>query len=521
MKNSAKSLSNRPEEIRCLQVSVTQLTLENTSLKNKLAWFQRQLFGRKSELRIVEENPHQLTFAGLFPLPEIAAPITVKTIAAHQRRTSKEPMKNSPEDSGLRFDATQVPVEEILISVSELQGDDKDQYEIISMKATYRLAQRPGSYVILKYLLPVVKHKESQALISTPAPSNVLEKSVADVSFLAGLLIDKFLYHLPFYRQHQRIKASHIELSRATLTNLAQKAIALLEPIATAQMQSILQSRLLAMDETPIKAERKLDPKKPGMKTAWFWPILGDRNEIVFSFSTNRGLAHVQTSLRGFAGTLLTDGYAAYASYAKQQEDVQHAQCWAHARRYFERALTTEPTLANPALDFIAALYQQEAFLRESICEDENKKAHRQRYSQPIVNAFFSWCKAQLENMAITDELLLKALGYCLSREAALRVFLDDPQVPLDTNHLERALRVIPMGRKNWLFCWTELGAKQVGIIQSLLVTCKLQGVDPYDYLVDVLQRVSIHPASQVADLTPRIWKEKFAQNPLRSDVFK
>lgn len=106
-----------------------------------------------------------------------------------------------------------------------------------------------------------------------------------------------------------------------------------------------------------------------------------------------------------------------------------------------------------------------------------------------------------------------------MKREAALRVYLNDPEVPMDTNHLERALRVIPMGRRNWLFSWTEFGAEQVGVIQSLLVTCKLHGVNPYDYLIDVLQRISCHPASKVGELTPRVWKEKFAANPMRSDV--
>jgi transposase len=96
-------------------------------------------------------------------------------------------------------------------------------------------------------------------------------------------------------------------------------------------------------------------------------------------------------------------------------------------------------------------------------------------------------------------------------------LFLSDPGLPLDTNHLERALRVISMGRKNWNFCWTELGAEHVGIMQSLIVTCRFHGIDPYTYLVDVLQRVGVHPASKVAELTPRLWKLHFAANPLRS----
>ncbi len=114
---------------------------------------------------------------------------------------------------------------------------------------------------------------------------------------------------------------------------------------------------------------------------------------------------------------------------------------------------------------------------------------------------------------------LTKAMSYARERREGLTVYLDDAAVAIDTNAIERALRVIPMGRRNWLFCWTELGAHQVGIMQSLLVTCKLHGIDPYDYLVDVLQRISEHPASQVHELTPRRWKQSFADKPLRSDL--
>lgn len=112
-------------------------------------------------------------------------------------------------------------------------------------------------------------------------------------------------------------------------------------------------------------------------------------------------------------------------------------------------------------------------------------------------------------------------MAYARERRLGLEVYLTDPDVPIDTNHLERALRAIPMGRKNWMFCWTELGAKHVGIMNSLIVTCRLHQVDPYDYLVDVLQRVGQHPAARVEELTPRLWKTHFAGNPLRSPLHR
>ena len=114
---------------------------------------------------------------------------------------------------------------------------------------------------------------------------------------------------------------------------------------------------------------------------------------------------------------------------------------------------------------------------------------------------------------------LAKALAYAHERQIQLKVFLANPHVPIDTNHVERGLRVIPMGRKNYLFCWSEIGAEQLGILQSLMVTCRLQGVNPHQYLVDVLQRVSLHPAKDVIELTPRVWKTKFSENCLTSDV--
>jgi hypothetical protein len=150
----------------------------------------------------------------------------------------------------------------------------------------------------------------------------------------------------------------------------------------------------------------------------------------------------------------------------------------------------------------------------------EEKLAFRGEYYKPVVADFFTWLKGTVrERLLLGSSPFIKAASYALDRERGLAVFLSDPNVLIDTNHLERALRVIPMGRKNWLFCWTELGAEVTGKIQSLLVTCKLHGVDPYTYLVDVLQRIDSHRVLDVDLLTPRIWKENFAQNPFRSDV--
>jgi hypothetical protein len=198
------------------------------------------------------------------------------------------------------------------------------------------------------------------------------------------------------------------------------------------------------------------------------------------------------------------------------------AQCWAHTRRGFERAKDIEPEAVAEALERIGELYSIEAEIRDQGLTGAAKREYRQTHAQPVVVAFFAWAEAQLERAALLpSNPLTKALHYALERREALSLYLDDPDVPIDTNHLERALRPIPLGRKNWLFCWSEVGAEAVATLQSLIVTCRLHDIDPYDYLVDVLQRIDRHPAREVHLLTPRRWKQHFAANPLRSDLHR
>ena len=193
----------------------------------------------------------------------------------------------------------------------------------------------------------------------------------------------------------------------------------------------------------------------------------------------------------------------------------------AHSRRQFVNAHDGEELAVDQVLEIIGRLYKVEADARDQVLEGELLRDHRLTHAKPIVDEVYEWRRWQCTRMDLlpSDPFTL-ALKYLGEREHELRVFLADPSVPLDTNHVVRGLRCIPMGKKNWIFCWTELGAEHVGIIQSLISTCRLHDINPYTYLVDVLQRVSIHPASRVEELTPRLWKEHFADDPLRSDLY-
>lgn len=510
--DQVKSLS--AEQIVSLLQTNVQLAERVASLEKQLAWFKNQVFGQTSEKRSVDV-PGQGNLLGALA-PQTNPEESLKETITYER---KKPQKNRGEaitDTGLRFDET-VEVEEIRLSAPELEGPEADQYELIDERITYRLAHRRSSYVVLKYVQPVVKHKPSGTIATKSAPTPVLEKSLADVSLLVALLINKFLYHQPLYRQHQKLLLDGITLSRTTLTNYVHRTAQLLEPIYQAMLKTLLQSKVLAMDETPTKAGRKSQGK---MQQAWYWTLLGDNDEMVFYYSASRARKVVNELLHGFNGTLVTDGYGVYASYVRDHANVTHAQCWMHNRRGYFYAKEDAPEEAAYAMELIAQLYAQEGLAKERANDQQAVLDYRLKHHQLLVDRFFDWVDEQRQRVDVSPKSPLgEALRYSVNHEAQLRVFLGDPNVPLDTGAVERGLRPIPMGRRNWLFNWSEVGAHYTGIIQSLIVTCRMQGIHPRDYLVDVLQRIDLHPASKIDELTPSQWKKRYGKNFLTSDV--
>lgn len=519
LEEMAAALARRDGVIAELRARLAKFEARNLELEATLEWYVRQIFGRKSEkLLEIDLALQGDLFAGLgVEVPPDDGDEDVEPPRRKRKKRRKKDRSGAKTDVGLRFDET-VPVETIPVKNPETEGLADDAFEVIGEKEVHRLARRTSDFVVLRYVMPVVKRREDNAILTPPAPPNVLERSCVDVSFLAGMLVDKFDYHLPLYRQHRRLKANGITLSRASLTNWSRNAIELLRPIFEAQCASVLSSAVVAMDETGIRAGRE----KPGqMRSAYLWPIHGDRDEIVFHYAPDRGHRHVGEFLGDYKGCLLSDGYEGYASWAQARGDsVVHAECWSHTRREFERAQKSNPTGASEALLLIAGLYRHEKKIRENGLEGADKLQWRQRHSRLLVKALWRWCRKQRQRTdLLPKDPFTKALNYAWNRRAALEVFLSNPDLQIDTNHLERALRVIPTGRRNWLFAWTELGAEHVGIVQSLIVTCTMQGINPRIWLVDVLQRVQTHPHKKVEELTPRLWKTLFADNPMTSDI--
>ena len=475
-----------------LEAGYEELRLRNLELERQVAWFREQYFGRKSE-RFLPQDPHQTT---LFDIPE-QSPEDAVSVKSYEREARRKPTDAADEKS-LRFDDS-VPVDEEIIFPDEVKDLTPEQFEVIGEKVTDRLVQIPAQYRIKRTIRKTVKLNE--ALYTAPAPAAVIERSFADATLLAGLITDKFQYHLPLYRQHQRLEASGVHISRGHLTRLVHRTLELLEPVYYSILSSVTTKETVSMDETPIKASRRV---QGGMKTAFFWPVYAEK-EVAFVYSTTRAHATVAQVLGHGCKKLLSDGYAAYERYAEERKDLIHAQCWAHVRRKFFEAKDRSPPECEKVLQLIASLFAIEAELKD--CDEETIADTRTEESLPIVDELFCYLDTLwFERMVDERSELGEAISYTREREAALRQFLFHADIALSNNHVERAIRPVALGRKNWLFCWTEVGAKYAAIAYTLVECCKMQGIDPWRYLVDVLQRLDSHPARLVHELTPKFW---------------
>lgn len=490
---------------------VTKLSGVVDDLKEQIAWLLKLFKGPMSERRSWQslEPDLQLMLEGLaLELPESPPPAN-ETVKKNESRRRKNP--TSVGKGRVRYgpDAAVVDFE---LPVSGIDGIPADQLELVEDKVTERIVRVESPYFMLRIHQKVYRKKDCLEEIHPEPFPEVLPGCICDVSVLAGLGVDKYHYHLPIYRQHQALENAHIFLDRGNMIRMLHRTAELLEPIYEKLMCSVLRSSLLTVDETPTPAGRKKGKTGKG----YFWVFYGDHGELFFLFSPSRARKVLDDALEGFEGQLLCDGYAAYESFVAITEGTTLCQCWSHTRREFLKAEKREPERVKWILRQIKALYEIDERTRGKPAEEI--LAARQSEMKPLVTELFDFLKKTIaEETFVPSDRFLKAAGYALHREEALKVFLDDPKIPMDTNHVERQLRGQAVGRKNWLFHVTEEGARHAAIFYSLIRSCVLCGINPMTYLVDVLQRIDTHPSSQTELLIPRLWKEHFAKEPMRS----
>jgi len=359
----------------------------------------------------------------------------------------------------------------------------------------------------LVYLAPADEDKLNYKQFIAPLPPHPIDKCKMDISILVLLTTEKFLYHMPVWRQQQRLKWYGIDLPYSTLCSLVNRTCATLEPLWHLLLKEITDSRLIHVDETRY---RVLDnTKKKGKKShiGWMWAAMNPIQRIVcFLYQKGRAKKDISSVLHGYKGYLMTDGYGAYAKYG-QQPGVIHQHCLSHTRRYFMYALQNDAARANYALDrFLRPLYDIEAECKMLNLDFDAITEKRQAESLPILKTFRKWLAATLP-LLIPKTPIYKAVNYALNNYNGLTQYVNDGMLALDNNQLEGQIRAIALGRHNHLFAGSHRGGELAAIIYSFMATCKLHNIDPAKWLSDVLHRIPVQPEDKLVELLPQFWK--------------
>lgn len=387
---------------------------------------------------------------------------------------------------------------------------------VIGEDMAERLDVIPAQYrVIVTHRPKYACRACEQAVVQAPAPERLIRGGLPTEAMVASVLVAKYAWHLPLYRQAQMLAAAGLAIKRSTLAFWVGYAAAELKPIYLRLRELILASGKIAVDETVAPV---LDPGRGRTKQGYFWAIARDDRSwggtdppaIAYSYAPGRGAIHALKLLQGYCGIVQCDGYAAYKTVAGTNADevIMLAFCWTHLRRkFFDIAEGGNAPIAAEALERIAALYAIERTIRGHSADA--RRAVRQERSRPLTAAFKVWLEHLL--MQVSGKApIADAIRYGLHHWDGLTRFLDDGRIELDTNIVERGIRPIILNRKNALFAGHDQGAENWACIASLIETCKLLDVEPQAYLADVLTKlVNLWPASRIDQLMPWAWAEE------------
>jgi len=478
-------------------------------LKLLLARLRRMQFGRKSErldreieqleLRLDELQTARAENRVSSPAPASPAPVTNpatkparRSLPEHlPRETRKYPPKQS--------------------ACPDCGGELKHLGEDVSEMLEYV----PARFKVIRQVRPKLACACCERIVQAEAPSRPSARGVAGPGLLAHVLVSKYCDHLPLYRQSEIYAREGVELERSTLADWVGGTSALLAPLVEALRRHVMSATKLHADDTPVPV---LAPGNGKTKTGRLWTYVRDDRPagdatpaaVWFAYTPDRKGEHPQTHLSKFTGTLQADGYAGFEQiYATGR--IQEAACWAHVRRKFYDLLAAHKSpVAAEALERIGALYAIEKEIRG--CSPEQRREVRNQQARPLLESLHQWLEATLGKLSRKSDTTL-AVRYALSRWEALLRYVDDGGIEIDNNAAERSLRVVALGRKNYLFAGSDRGGERAAAIYSLLGTAKLHDIDPEAYLREVLMRIADHPVNRIAELLP--WNLAPAAEPV------
>ena len=334
-------------------------------------------------------------------------------------------------------------------------------------------------------------------------PPQPIEKSTAGASLLAQVIVAKTVDHLPLNRQEKIFERHGVEISRKTMGGWMAQCADLLRPLYDSLKEVLFQSRVIGTDDTSVKV---LDVKLPFARTGRIWPYCGDKDHpvIVYDYTATRERAGPEKFLEGYRGYLQADAYGGYDAFFKNPaRGLTEVGCWAHARRYFHKALESDQLRMGPALLLIAQLYRIEKQARPLTAQDRLQL--RQLESRPILDKLHNYL-LEIEVEVLPKSPEGRAVRYTLKNWTALTRYCEDGDLEIDNNATERAIRGVAIGRHNWVFFGSDEGGKTAAVLRSLVASCQRAGIDPFLWLKDVLSRIAMHPITRLADLLPHNW---------------
>jgi transposase len=470
-----------------LYAKVVTLEAELENLRAQVAWFQRQMFGAKSE-KLPVDVPGQIKL-GLAETPR-AEP--AKQTVTYERRTVTPEKRPTPAEV-----FANVPVVETVQLIPEEVKADPAAFEQISEERTFEVELIGPKLVKREIVRPKYRRKNDR----NQAPGLV-----------AYIVISKYQHHLPLYRIESMSRQWGAELSRKTMADWIRIAAEWAEPIYKLMLAELLRGQYLQCDETPVKF---IDPDETRHRAeqGYLWVVSAPSGDVVFDWRLTRRHGELTTLLTDdYVGLVQSDGYEAYDAYAAKRQGVLRIGCWAHARRKFFEAQKTSPRVANAALRMIRRMYQREREWDERKLDPEERQAARMEWKTGIARTMASLKRLAVwaRKRALPKSPLGKACDYLLSQYEPLVQHLRFGQTRLDNNLVENAIRPSCIGKKNWLFIGHPEAGQRSAILYSLIVSCQRHRKDPLAYLKDLLTRLpAMTNQDDLRPLLPVNWQPR------------
>lgn len=492
----------RKYELALLKIDEQQCAIKHC--QEQIEWLKRQLFGKKSERYVKDDG--QLYFPGFEDmLPATPVEELTKPVCAHQRKKPKSSDKNAisyPDDLPVEVTVLDLPEEE---KVDPVTGR---AFICIGEDITERLAKKPSSFFIKqvvrkKYAIP---QDPDAGIKVADLPSAFMPRCSVDESVVADVLVQKYCDHLPLYRQVEILFRDGIEISKQTLSSYVIKAAEVLQPLYVLLEKEVKASGNLFIDETPVEV---LAPGKGKTDTGYMVTMLGGRSLNpalrVYKFFSDRKHEGFHNMLEGYTGVFHSDKYGAYEKEAKKAGKIW-VPCIAHVRRKYFEIESGDPKFREEILDLIKELFAIEE--KGKALSPEDRVDLRRKESVPIIDLLIFKNKERIAKGVLPKSKLAIAIGYFLSLIPYLQNYIEHPFARLDNNPAERALKLVVIGRKNWLFTGSQKGGEASAVIYSFAQTCRALGVNPQSYFEDVLRRIQDHPYNRLSELLPQNWKK-------------